>query len=242
MAVELCGVPLDRFEGPIQHALRRYQEISADRLKFDNVSASRLELTPEKPNSARSAVSVKYMEENVGTLYVIAFKPQDGTGDEKTHQLVELETRPYPHLPKVVPRAKTGVYAEGHLTVVTHKIEDAHAEPMLFDGSFDLLGLQRNKVLKIGTLGQNDNSRDGFKPVATLTTGYDAAKTRFSDPHAVFSMLPDRIQICAFLAITEIVNQKYQGILQMLNADYPKDLKNIVRWFDTLITNYVAWL
>ena len=216
------GVPVDRFRDPIQHALKRYQEKSSGNLGFDIIPASNLTLTPEKPNSARSATPAQYKGKEVGTLYIIAFKPQDGTGDEKTHKLADLDVdTPYPRITSVVPRSKAGVHSEGHLTIVTHKIEDVHAEPVLFDGSYDLLGLEKTRVLKIGTLGQPNLQTAYLEPTATLTTGYDRESRRFADPHAVFSMLPDRIQVCAFLAISDAVNQEYANILKSLNPQFP---------------------
>jgi hypothetical protein len=34
-------------------------------------------------------------------------------------------------------------------------------------------------------------------------------------------MLPDRIQVCAFLAISDAINQEYANILESLNPQYP---------------------
>lgn len=222
MSAEIMGVPVERLREPIQKALSSYEEKSGGDISFDIVPASDLILTPEKPNSARSATEAKYKSSSVGTLYVIAFKPQDGTGDEKTYKLQDLEiTAPYPCAAKAVPRSKAGIYNEGHLTVVSHKIDDVHADPILFDGLFDLLGLQEHKVLKIGTLGQSSSKVTSLKPTATFTTGYDTESKRFGDPHAVFSLLSDRIQVCAFLAISEAINQEYADVLKSLNPQFP---------------------
>ena len=222
MSAEILGVSLSELRDPIQSALKVYEEKSGGRLLFDSVSASDLVLTPEKPNSARSTTAATIDGKPVGSFFVIAFKPGDGTGDEKTFQLQDLEVaEPYPRLSKVVPRSKKGVHSEGHLTVVTHKIEDVHAEPVIFDGSFDLLGLNAQKVVKIGTLGQSNGEIVSPEPVATYTTGYRRGKERFADPHSVFSLLPDRIQVCAFLAISEAINQEYGAVLESLNPRLP---------------------
>lgn len=222
MTERIAGIPIDRFRDPIQKVLETYEEKAGGDLSFDIVPASNLVLTPEKPNSARSATTANFKGNAVGTLYVIAFKPGDGTGDENTYQLQNLEVaEDYPRDARIVPRSKAGVHSESHLTVVTHTIEDAHAEPVIFGGSFDLLGLKGQKVVKIGTLGQIDDGVAFPKPMATYTTGYKDRVERFADPHSVFSLLPDRIQVCAFLAISEAINQKYEGILESLNPRLP---------------------
>lgn len=45
-----------------------------------------LELTPEKPNTARVVLPVLHEEKKVGDLYVILFAPGDGTGSEGKHK------------------------------------------------------------------------------------------------------------------------------------------------------------
>jgi hypothetical protein len=62
MTKEVAGVPLKAFEVPIYDALERYSEISEGEVIFENPSAAtKLELTPDKPNSARSTVTVRHL-------------------------------------------------------------------------------------------------------------------------------------------------------------------------------------
>jgi len=224
MSIEIpniMGVRLERFRDPIRLALATYQDMS--KIKFDIDSACNLERTPDKPNSARSATDAYYNGDLIGKLFIIAFKPLDGTGDEKSHQLKDLTIQkgPYPKHGKIVPRAKTGIHEEAHLTIVTYEIDNAHAEPILFNGSFDLLGLDEKMIKKIGILGHDDCIKEQ-NPITTLTVGYDQNNQRFADPHAVFSNMSGNIQVCGFLAVTEEIHKKYGDILNGLNPQFPK--------------------
>lgn len=215
---KLMGVSLEKLEGPIIEALTRYQE-TADGLVIDAPSASKLELTPDKPNSARTSTSVSFKGQEVGTLYTIAFKPGDGTGSELDHKLSDLTVaQPYPRAALVVPRAKTGVREEAHLTIATHEVDNAHAEPSVFDGEFDLLGLKDGQVVKIGSLGRAEV--EALRPKTTLTVGRHEGK-RFGDPHAVYSGKEGLIQVCAFLAISDDVHAKHPDILKSLMPQLP---------------------
>lgn len=221
MAAEVVGVPLNRFEGPIETALKRYQEISGGDLVFDIGRATKLEPTPNLVNSARSATEALYRGNPIGKLYVIAFKPGDGTGSEVSHKLQDLEVDPpYPRQVLVVPRSKSGTYNEGHMTIATHIIDDAHAEPVEFAGKFDLVGLNGKIVKKIGELGQPENP-ESINPVTTLTVGF-LGLYRFGDPHAVYSAELAKIQVCAFLGISNEVQAQYPDILDRLNPQLPR--------------------
>jgi hypothetical protein len=222
MTERLMDVPLTRFEGPIRQALGTYQEISDNGLVFDPNAASKLQLTPEMPNSARSATSVLFMTEKVGTLYVIAFKPGDGTGKESEYRkLSDLKVGSnYPNKTLIVPRNKDGVYHEAHLTIVRHVIENVHAEPEMFAGTFDLIGLDGKRVVKIGQLGQKLDEQASL-PLATFTVGFDENGLRFGDPHAVYSGISNAVQLCAFLAISNEIHNRYQHILDGLKPQFP---------------------
>jgi len=225
---EIAGIKLKNLEDPIRRALREYEKESEGLLKFDEDEASRLDLTPNKPNSARSATDFRFRGETVGKLFVIGFKPEDGSGDESGYKLDDLVVDSvYPRTTRVVPRNKTSINSEGHLTVVRHKIEDPHADPELFGGTFDLLGLDGRTIRKIGELGQAQTvSIENLKPLTTLTVGYrtgsDGKPERFGDPHAVYSSVPDAVQVCAFLAISDEIYQKYGNILSSLHPQEPR--------------------
>lgn len=218
---EVMGVSLEGLENPIRTALRTYQEISDNGLVFESDKASKLEPTPTKTNSARSETDAIYQGEPIGKLYVIAFKPGDGSGSEVNYQLESLVVdSPYPRNVLIVPRNKTGVHNEGHLAVLRHKVDDSHADPELYAGTFDLLGLvDGNKVKKIGELGHLETD-EALTPITSLTVGY-RGKERFGDPHAVYSRIPSMVQVCAFLAISDEVHKKYPNLLDGLNPQLP---------------------
>ena len=225
---KIAGIPLETFIDPVRTALRGYERESEGLLKFDEDQAAQLVPTPDKPNSARSATDFRYWGETIGKLFVIAFKPDDGSGDESGYKLDDLVIdSAYPRTTRVVPRDKTGTNSEGHLTIVRHKIEDPHADPELFAGTFDLLGLDGRTIRKIGELGQLSTvSVAGLKPLTTLTvghrTGADGRPERFGDPHAVYSSAPDAVQVCAFMGISEEMYQKYGDILSLLHPQEPR--------------------
>jgi len=219
MSKEVVGVQLEEMEGPIRSALQTYQEISDGDWVFDTDNACKLELTPTKSNSARSETDAIFQGEQVGKLFVIAFKPGDGTGSEVNYQLKDLLVySPYPRSERVVPRNKIGVHSEAHLTVLSHRLEDVHAEPQLYSGTYDLLGLVGSVVKKIGQLGHSETD-----PRTTFTVGYKDGE-RFCDPHAVYSLMPVVLQVCAFLAVSDEVHQSHPNILNGLNPQLPTKL------------------
>lgn len=232
---DIMGVPLKRLEEPIRTTLTAYQARADNGLSFDCENAGKLALTPDKPNSARSVTDALLQGEKVGTLYVIAFKPGDGTGSEESYQLSSLTVdAPYPRSSLVVPRNKTGIHGEAHLAILSHKIDDSHAEPRLYIGTFDLLGLKGSQVKKIGELGPPETTIVSF-PYTTLTVGYmnpdgtrldysNVGSRRFGDPHAVYSRISDDVQVCAFLAISNEVNSRHPNLLPSLFPIHPRQL------------------
>lgn len=219
MSREVMGLSLDRLDDPIRNALKTYQEISDNGLRFDVDHACKLEPTPTKTNSARSESEVVFRGDLIGKLYVIAFKPGDGSGSEVDYKLQDLKVdSPYPRDARIVPRKKTGIHSEGHLTIVAHKVEDPHAEPELYRGTFDLLGLDGDTIKKIGELGHAVSALTA-RPVTTFTVGYRGTE-RFSDPHAVFSIKP-ALQVCGFLAVSDTVHKNHPNIWDGLKPQYP---------------------
>jgi len=219
MTNEVEGIPLSRFEEPARMALSRYQEIADCELEFDINRACMLISTPEKPNSARSETVATLKGENIGSLFVIAFKQGDGTGSDKDYRIGNIRVAsPYPSANLVIPRRKTGVYEEVHLTIASHEVNNSHAEPELFKGTFDLLGIKKSMIQKIGELGQEFDAHV-LEPIATYTVGFKNLR-RFGDPHAVYSSKPE-LQVCAFLAISEEIKKKHPHILDNLNPRHP---------------------
>lgn len=229
MSKDIQGIKLDQLQEPLYEAILEYEGISEGHLDFDADMASQLQATPEKSNSARSVSPVKYLGHPIGDMYVIAFKPEDGTGDESAYALEDLViSGNYTRDPKLVPRAKTGVHSEAHMNLLTQRIADPHADPELFKGTYDLVGLKGNLAKRIGILGVDLEASEAA-PVATLTVGYRSGGEdlveRFGDPHAVYSSVPDTIQICAFLAIKDEVHKAFPGALRRLHPQLPIGLQ-----------------
>ena len=160
MSKEVAGVPLKVFKDPILAALERYAALTDGRISFNPKelrAATNLGLTSDKPNSARSTLAVHHLGEVAGTLVVIAFAPHDGTGDEKTHRLSELNVsrRPlWPYGPKTVPRSKAGIHSEAHLTIATIGSERPQATPDMYSGNLDVLGLvDGNRIEHVADVG-----------------------------------------------------------------------------------------
>lgn len=229
MASYIKGIALSNFEGPIHDALESYGHRSNGAVEFDLLGATNLELTPKKGSTARSVTDLRHSGEVVGKLVVIAFAPLDGTGDEKVHKLDDINTGRYPKVAKVVPRSKTEAHSEVHLTIAAQHIGFPGADPALFAGNLELLGLQGNRLTLLGDLGQNPAQFNlaafGIKaaePTATLTVGYDqTTKDRFADPHAVFNPHERLVQVCGFLAISPELASQHAGVLDRLNAVQP---------------------
>lgn len=219
MKREVSGVNLANLKDPIIEALATYENVTGWDLTLDRERAARLELTPDKPNSARSATDALFRGEAIGKLFVIAFKPEDGTGDESGYNLPDLTDESGQNATKRIPRNKTGVHAEAHLSVVSQQIDTPNSSPELFAGTFDLLGLNGTTITKIGELGPEiDTPADRLIPTATMTTGFNPMGERFGDPHAVYSAVPDAVQVCAFLAITDL----HPDFMTSLHAQEPR--------------------
>ena len=221
LSKEVAGIPLSRLEAPIHSAISIYQRVTNNRIAFDANIACRLVPTPDKPNSARSESKVFYDGGLPGILYVIAFKPGDGTGSEATHKLEDLEIEaPYPRETKVIPRSKEGIHSEVHLTVLRHGIDDVHAYPELFQGNLDELTIDGKTIRKTYEIGQA-RDEDIIISVATLTTGYYQNGERFGDPHAIYNSIPNYLQVCAFLAVA---NGIQSGYLEKLDPQLPREV------------------
>lgn len=228
MSAEVAGIKLDSLAEPMRHAIREYQYSTHGFLFFNPTEAVNLELTPEKPNSARSKTIVKdYVGDPVGELFVIAFKPQDGTGDESTFNLDQVDFNPgYPRAAKTIPRSKSATHTEVFLPILSHKVEDRHVGPNLFYAILDLLGIDEGKakprVTKLGEIGDR-RLAGSIGAHAVYTTGFRNGE-RFGDPHAIFNSNPDIIVVGGFLAVTqEVVNKKGPGMLDSLASLHPFD-------------------
>lgn len=227
---DLQGINLESISEPIRAALSRYSEESDGKVEFDLDGAAKLELTPDKPYSARSATEVRHLGETVTTLYVIAFAEEDGTGDESTYKLKDsISGGLYPLQPKSVPRSKAGVDSEAHLTIASYSPYSPNEDPIMFAGRMDLISLRNGRFSRLAILGQNgyDFTEATFRhtevnPTATFTTGYtEPGHERFGDPHAVFNSQMF-VQVCGFVAVSSEVSEAHRSLTADLGAQVPQ--------------------
>lgn len=225
---------LERFVEPIRTALSQYAEISEGRVAFDGDQAALLEPTqPEKPYSARSVSEVSFDGETISNLYVLAFAPLDGTGDDTSFKLGEVNMGFYEGEIKFLPRSKQTVEAETHLTLASADKNNPTGDPILFAGNLRVIGFMGNKrkLSRTAYLGQYTELFLGAMdkvypapPEATYTVGYSekgmTPDQRFGDPHAIYNPWKHVIQVCGFLAIS-IDTPQYAAALQALGSIDP---------------------
>lgn len=225
----VASVPVRSFGDPVREALSNFQRRSNDAVLFDLEEAADFVLTPEKPNAARSISTVKHLGEAVGTLYVIAFAPYDGTGDENSRTLRDISVPVhYPPHPKVVPRDKTGVHSEMYLPIFGQHAR-ASADPALHAGQLDALGLQADgmTIAPVLHLGQTqaafmraiDSGAEVWRPEIQFTVGYQGDK-RYGDPHAIYNNY-QVLQVAGFLAISQEAPEAHRAIANELQAQPP---------------------
>lgn len=217
---EVQGIPLSQFEGPIEQALYRYSEITDGSVLFEYLEqAVKLELTPNKPNTARSIVHVYHEYQKIGSLCIIAFAPHDATGDDKTFKAGDFATNIFPDDPRYFPRSKKAAHAEVHMTIASKNV-DSQKDPVMFSGHLSMLGIveqgSRRRLIELGYVGQESHSfastmgnRHKVDPRVTLTTGYwgelehpNNPGERFGDPHALLNQNEGIVQVAGFIAIS----------------------------------------
>lgn len=227
----LAGLPLTSFEDPIREALDLYSDQTDGRVAFDSGNAAQLTLTPDKPNSARSATLVKHLGETLGTLYVIAFDFEDGTGDESMFALDDqIGFGFYPRDAKVLPRSKASLHSEAHLTLASFSLHKPNEDPVMFAGNLELVGFREPRYLaQLAALGQSAANfskaifrEEQAQPTVTYTTGnrHDTGE-RFGDPHAVFNSA-NVVQVCGFVAVSHEMAEAHAAALPSLGAVIPK--------------------
>ncbi len=189
---------LPAFRGPLEEALRQYEVLHENQLNFS--AFPDLVLTPDKPNSARTIIPVTHKETKVGEMYVIVFRPGDGTGDSKTYTLDQLRIPPkYRYIEKparVLPRSKQGIICEGFFPLFS--IGQNH--PEMFAVSLEELTV--DDVSNLQTIVRAWTLNNGNQPTVYQTTGMDLQSRRFGDPHAIHNAT-NKIQVAGFLAVTD---------------------------------------
>lgn len=227
---KVVGVTLESFADPVRTALGQYSDMTDGKVAFDLDEAIKFELTPQKPNSARSSSQVKHLGETIGNLVVIAFAFEDGTGDESMFRLNDrISYGLYPREAKVMPRSKAAVDSEAHLTMASFFAYAPNEDPVMFAGSLELIAFKRPDYLsQLATLGQSFGAfseatfgNSEASPTVTLTTATDPATgEKFGDPHAVFNSMP-LVQVCGFIAVSPELAEKHAGMLPTLGAVKP---------------------
>jgi hypothetical protein len=236
MAKEIMGIPLEVYASQVISALNDIEANSDGRLVFEDISqAADLDLTPEAPYSAKKSTQVRHLGETVGSFVVIVFSPEDGTGNDSTFSLNEVEiSRPYHRRTSVLPRSKAAVHTEIHVPISSHVVDSPNMDPGYLCGNLDVLGFKPDNprlVAKVGELGQHNSiflksKGIGCTPANKATVGFRNIETgelalsgaRFGDPHAIYNPWLDRVQVCGFLAVTPDLASRHISILDTLNV------------------------
>ena len=189
-----------------------------------------LQLTPEKPNTARVVLDFMYGMKKAGDLYVLLFAPGDGTGKAGDYSLEQFRKIPSEYRfkskpDKVLPRnkLKEGVLTEAFFPLFS--VEGSQHFPYLV--SLEQITVDNNtnpkKLQKGLSIGFNASLFQSafldpttiFKPEnpsMELTCGYYRNGQRFGDPHATFynpklaEGHPNLMQVAGFLAVESADN------------------------------------
>ena len=193
-----------------------YEALYGGALKFGHFG--RFELTPKKPYSARTEGPVIYHGNNIGDMTVIVLRPGDGTGDDKTFKLDELEIPEHLRFDekpeRVLPRSKSKVQYELFFPFFSWSETRFH----IFAASLEEITVKDGRIEKAWDLGLNpdaykrviEKNITGVPPQVYLTTGYRQDGKRFGDPHAIYHGIPhavhhgidlDMYQVVGFLGI-----------------------------------------
>jgi hypothetical protein len=232
MAYGVNGVSKGDVAEHVVAALRGYAEISDGPIQFDLVAAAKIEPMASKPGTAARSKSIVTMGDFATELFVLVFRPEDGTGDESAHNLAEINTDQYPRSVNAVPRDKGAAQGEAHLSLVTFR-DDGTAVP--FAGLLDLVGFEPGyetgvvpkTLVRVGSLGQTPaefraSMLGSEQPEARATATvrrYGALAHAFGDPHAVYNRT-SALQVAAFVAVPK---DQATELLRVLDARLPRD-------------------
>ena len=173
-----------------------------------------LTLTPEKPNTARTIVTVGQGDYALAKMYAILFLPGDGTGDANTYkpgQLIVPEYLQFEDKPeRILPRKKdcekeiflpffSVINGKFHNNVVSLEeltVDDVQNPKTIV--KYDDLG---DSAEKYGNMlnGMYTIKRE---PFCRRTTGYDEESKRFGDPHAIYHRKElESMQMVGFISL-----------------------------------------
>jgi len=196
--------------GNLTKAIRSYNLTLRNSIHIDEYV--QIALTPDKPYLGRAEAQVTVTGTNekivIGTMYILAMKPGDGTGNMSTYRagdLVIQDRHRFEEQPaRVYPRSKDGTVAEGFFPLLS--VIDGGVYP--FAACLEELVVE-DKKLKVGYVlgGGYDNfnfNASASVPQIQLTTGCTPTGIRFGDPHAIHYpcnvFTNNAIQIVGFLA------------------------------------------
>jgi len=161
-----------------------------------------LTLTPDKPNTARTTVTVNLKDpltskDNVSaTMYAILFLPGDGTGDDKTYKPHDLEKPVYlqsAEPTRILPRKKQ--CAMEVFFPFFSIVNDTVYENLVY---LEELTARDGHIVRACNLGTGVPKKEwtgkGYAadiikrpdPYLQLTTGFTRYGKRFGDPHAIY--------------------------------------------------------
>lgn len=198
--------------------LRIYENFLGSNIRFG--SYPQLHQLPNKNYTARTIVPVQNNGMKIGDLYIILFKPGDGTGNEdyfaKEEIIIpsELAFRDKPE--RVFPRYKEGILVEAFFPFFSIYNNNLYFNSVCLE---ELVVDDRDGVktiAKLGNLGLNseeykknlrNNTQSNIPLFVQMTVGYTRTGERFGDPNAVYcSKDIVALQVAGFLAITDKEN------------------------------------
>jgi len=204
---------LNKSLSSVKMALNKYEEITNRLLGFDGLSF--FEQYDNKGYFAKAITDVDFYDSNIGKMHIVAFKPEDGTGDESTFRVTDIltpERLDYNENPfKIIPRSKYGVLYELFFPLLCL---DQYGEDR-FAVCLEELTVIDNKIVSLGNIGisqsefrQAINSGLEIMPHIGMTTA-SVRPYEFGDPHAihydprVLNVDKEYVQIAGFLSFTE---------------------------------------
>lgn len=183
-------------------------------------------LTLDKPNTARTTIPVYYNDSPAGNIYVILFKPGDGTGDTKTYKTGMLD------IPEDL-KSKDSLFRNESKKILPRKKICAMEifipffsikGDLIYSGLASLEELtvddvkNPTKVVRAYNLGRDKEAYKGILKMHPTASGYGARNSwdmqltagckrdgsRFGDPHSVIHNVDEKvIQVVGFLSIEE---------------------------------------